>query len=240
MTTIERFIATEDETVLRLLADTGYRVAAGPYRITGGVWTYPADQVDKLFPGEPGGDPGGAPVSGQFNLRVEQGDGFVKVLIPADEGDGHSAGEALHALAALNCFDPLLRALRALKESTDRIEQRLNDPTGDGEGTDAQSPDGDSYNELWNEVSRAVKVLDDVPAVPEVCRDRAEAVEVPAYAFKSEDDRYAVINGLRVAATRYDEHVKTSTELLTFRPLAETFSKQAADARRIATEIEEG
>lgn len=92
--------------VARDLANYSQSVAAGPFVVTGEEWVYDAADVDAEHPGNS--------FSGQRHLIVSQADGFVKVCIPYDEDDGHSAGEALHALAALNSYDAMKAAIEYL------------------------------------------------------------------------------------------------------------------------------
>lgn len=56
----------------------------------------------------------------------------------------------------------------------------------------------------------------------------------------SENDSFAVINALRVAAERYDEDAKAMRMQSGegFQSLARAFDEQASHARRIANEIE--
>jgi hypothetical protein len=43
----------------------------------------------------------------------------------------------------------LMAKVRAAVNAARAVDDHLNDPEGDGSGRGAQSPDGDSYNELW-------------------------------------------------------------------------------------------
>jgi hypothetical protein len=43
----------------------------------------------------------------------------------------------------------LMAKVRKAVAEARAIDDKLNDPDGDGSGNDAQAPDGDSYNQLW-------------------------------------------------------------------------------------------
>jgi hypothetical protein len=57
-------------------------------------------------------------------LVVGQEDGAIKALLPYRRGDGRSAAEAIHALAALNAHGALVEALR---HCLPRVHPRLAD-----------------------------------------------------------------------------------------------------------------
>lgn len=57
--------------------------------------------------------------------------------------------------------------------------------------------------------------------------------------FKSETDRYAIINALRVAANRYAEDAKWLRDNNGDTRLAQQFDRQETEAMRIAEYLEE-
>lgn len=58
------------------------------------------------------------------------------------------------------------------------------------------------------------------------------------YRFDNESDVSGTINALRVAAERFDGHVKTLEDVPGHERMAKQFREQAAQARRIADDIE--
>lgn len=51
-------------------------------------------------------------------------------------------------------------ALQEIKRMADALEQEIEDPTGDGMGTDARPPTGNDYNDLLSAVQHGLKVIE--------------------------------------------------------------------------------
>lgn len=120
MNCIDKFV--NDENVRQTLSNDNpleQFCEPGPYLVKRGEWTYDAHEVDKTWSKRAQIKDDVIPVGGQFQLVVTQADGFTKALIPYDEGDGHSAAEALHALQALNGYDVLMKAAKKVVDAAD-------------------------------------------------------------------------------------------------------------------------
>lgn len=83
-------------------------VARGPFKLGVGRWICDFAEMEKAFPVNN--------LSGQLVIPVLAADGFAQITIPTDLEDGHSGGEAMRALWALNSYQPLRDAMRGLLE----------------------------------------------------------------------------------------------------------------------------